>query len=56
MSGQIWVAYSLFIPHPALLSLAPILLTAALVFGSVSGLIAASVDSLLRGSEDPAHG
>jgi heptaprenyl diphosphate synthase len=47
MSGQITVAYLLFIPHPALLSLAPILLTAALVFGTVSGLIAASVDRLL---------
>ncbi|UCC15385.1 MAG: Gx transporter family protein [Gammaproteobacteria bacterium] len=55
MSGQIWVAYSLFIPHPALLSLAPILLSAALVFGSVSGLIAANVDELLRGSGDQAH-
>lgn len=56
MSGQIWVAYSLFIPHPALLSLAPVLLTAALVFGSVSGLIAASVDSLLRSRGNPTHG
>ncbi len=48
MLGQIAVAYLLFIPHPALLSLAPLLLTAALVFGTVSGLIAASVDRLLR--------
>jgi heptaprenyl diphosphate synthase len=48
MSGQITVAYLLFIPHPAILSLAPILLTAALVFGLVSGLIAASVDRLLE--------
>lgn len=49
MSGQITVAYLVFIPHPALLSLAPILLTAALIFGTVSGLIAASVDRLLKG-------
>jgi heptaprenyl diphosphate synthase len=51
MAAQITVAYLLFIPHPAILSLAPVLLTAALVFGSVSGLIAASVDRLLRISE-----
>jgi len=48
MAAQISVAYLLFIPHPAILSLTPILMTAALVFGSVSGLIAASVDRLLR--------
>ncbi len=51
MATQIGVAYLLFIPHPAILSLTPILLTAALVFGSVSGLIAASVDRLLRVDE-----
>ena len=47
MSGQICVAYLLFIPHPALLKLVPILLTAALLFGAVSGLIAANVMRLL---------
>lgn len=47
MSGQIYVAYHLFIPHPALLKLVPILLTAAMVFGTVSGLIAANVLRLL---------
>jgi len=54
MSTQIGVAYLLFIPHPAILSLAPILLTAALLFGTVSGLIAASVDRILRGRESSA--
>ena len=34
MSGQIFVAYHLFIPHPALLKLVPILLTAAMLFGT----------------------
>jgi heptaprenyl diphosphate synthase len=48
MSGQIWVAYTLFIPHPAILNLAPLLLTAALVFGTVSGIIAASLILLLE--------
>lgn len=47
MSGQITVAYLLFIPHPALLKLVPVLLSAALLFGTVSGLIAASVLNIL---------
>jgi heptaprenyl diphosphate synthase len=47
MSGQICVAYLLFIPHPALLKLVSVLLTAALLFGAVSGLIAANVMRLL---------
>lgn len=53
MSGQIWVAYSLFIPHPAILNLAPLLLTAALVFGTVSGIIAASLIHVLDRREAP---
>ena len=40
MSGQFWIAYTLFIPHPALLRLLPILLTLALLFGISSGIIA----------------
>jgi heptaprenyl diphosphate synthase len=48
MSGQIWVAYMLFIPHAAILNLVPLLLTAALVFGTVSGIIAASLVHLLE--------
>jgi heptaprenyl diphosphate synthase len=48
MSGQIVVAYALFIPHAALLKLVPILLTAALLFGTVSGIIAAVVLDLLE--------
>ncbi len=51
MAAQITVAYLVFIPHPAILSLTPILMTAALIFGSVSGLIAASVDGLLRSGD-----
>jgi heptaprenyl diphosphate synthase len=47
MSGQIAVAYLLFIPHPALLNLVPVLLSASLTFGVVSGLIAASVLQIL---------
>lgn len=40
MAGQFWVAYALFIPHAALFRLLPVLMTAALIFGVVSGIIA----------------
>lgn len=39
MAGQFAVAYGLFIPHPALLRLLPILLTAAVFFGLLNGII-----------------
>ena len=41
MSGQFLIAYSLFIPHPGLWSLFPVLLTASVVFGLLGGIIAA---------------
>ena len=40
MTGQFAIAYVLFIPHPGLLHLLPLLLTAALLFGVTSGIIA----------------
>ena len=40
MAGQFFLAYSLFIPHDAILGLLPVLMTAALVFGVVSGVVA----------------
>ena len=40
MSGQFALAYALFIPHPGLLHLLPVLLTVALLFGVTSGIIA----------------
>jgi heptaprenyl diphosphate synthase len=43
MLGQFLVAYLLFIPHPALFGLLPILLSFALLFGVVSGTIALAV-------------
>jgi heptaprenyl diphosphate synthase len=43
MAGQFSMAYTLFIPHPGLLRLLPLLMTAALIFGLISGIIAASV-------------
>lgn len=39
MLGQFLVAWALFVPHPALLGLLPVLLSAALLFGIVNGLI-----------------
>lgn len=40
MGGQFGLAFALFIPHPGLLHLLPVLLTAALLFGVTSGIIA----------------
>lgn len=39
MGGQFTVAWLLFIPHPALLHLLPILLSAALLFGILCGIL-----------------
>lgn len=43
MTGQFLVAYALFIPHPGLFALLPVLLTAALGLGIFSGIIAAAI-------------
>ncbi|MEO6697408.1 MAG: Gx transporter family protein [Gammaproteobacteria bacterium] len=43
MAGQFWIAYTLFIPHPGLLHLLPMLMTAAVSFGVVSGIITAAM-------------
>jgi len=39
MGTQLYMAYLLFIPHAGIFNLAPILLTAACVFGIISGII-----------------
>jgi heptaprenyl diphosphate synthase len=49
MAAQFWVAYTLFIPHSALFHLFPILMTAAVIFGVVNGIITYSVLKHLRG-------
>jgi heptaprenyl diphosphate synthase len=41
MAGQFMVAYWLFIPHPSILYLLPILMSMAVIFGIVSGMITA---------------
>lgn len=43
MGGQILIAFALFIPHPVVLQLAPVLMTAALGLGIVSGIICLSI-------------
>ncbi len=43
MAGQFMLAYVLFIPHPGLLKLLPVFMTLALVFGSLSGIIASAM-------------
>lgn len=39
MGGQFLAAYWLFIPHPGLFHLLPVLMTAALIFGLLGGII-----------------
>ncbi|MDR2877282.1 MAG: Gx transporter family protein, partial [Chromatiales bacterium] len=39
MAAQFFAAYLLFIPHPALLGLLPVLMTLAVFFGLTSGII-----------------
>lgn len=43
MGGQFAVAYALFVPHPGLLRLLPLLMTAALLFGMATGAAAATI-------------
>lgn len=47
MAGQFLLAYYLFVPHPALLNLLPILLTAAMGLGVLTGILCASISSRL---------
>lgn len=48
MGGQFAVAYALFLPHPALLHLLPVLMSFALAAGVLTGLVALAA---LRGLE-----
>ena len=52
MVGQFYVAYWLFIPHKALFQLLPLLLTMALIFGMVSGVIAYRVVTNLNSRKE----
>ena len=48
MATQFIVAYTLFIPHDGLFKLLPVLMTASVIFGIVSGLIVNAVMTRLR--------
>lgn len=50
MTGQFLLAWWLFVPHPGLLNLLPILLAASMGLGAFTGIIAASV---LKRLDDP---
>jgi heptaprenyl diphosphate synthase len=53
MAGQFHAAYVLFIPHPALFALLPVLMTVAVFFGLLSGIIVkAMMAHLLQDSGD----
>jgi len=39
MAGQFYAAYLLFIPHPGMLTLLPVLMTLAAIFGILSGIV-----------------
>jgi len=52
MLGQFAAAYLVLIPHPALFKLLPLLMTAALVFGVISGMIAAAMIDKVRKRTD----
>lgn len=48
MTGQFAAAYFLFIPHPGMLRLLPVLLSAALILGCLNGIISAAVFNRLQ--------
>lgn len=52
MSGQFALAYAVFVPHPGLLHLLPVLLGVALVFGTATGLAA---NRVLDALANPQH-
>lgn len=56
MAGQFLLAWQLFIPHPGLLKLLPVLLSAALVFGLLSGWLADKVSRHMRQIEQSESG
>lgn len=52
--GQFWVAWALFVPHPGLLHLLPVLSAAALLFGLLSGHLASQLELRMRRMESAA--
>lgn len=52
--GQFLVAWSVFIPHPALLGLLPVLMTAAVFFGLLNGMLGHRLVQGLQNTHDTA--
>jgi len=55
MAGQFYVAYLLFIPHPALFRLLPVLMTVSVCFGLISGLIVSAMMKRLQAQVLTSH-
>jgi len=53
MAAQVFAAYLFFIPHAGLFNLLPVLMSAALAFGIVSGLVSASALDHLKIVKSP---
>lgn len=53
MAAQFFTAYALFIPHPALFGLLPVLMTVAVCFGLVSGIIVRATMTQLQAIRTP---
>jgi heptaprenyl diphosphate synthase len=54
MGAQFFTAYRVFIPHDGLLRLLPVFMTASLIFGIISGIIAQMALHRLRPVKEPA--
>lgn len=52
ITGQFWVAYTLFVPHPGILTLFPVLLALASILGIVSGILTRTVLTRLNSSSN----
>lgn len=52
MTGQFWIAYTLFIPHSGILRLFPILLALSTVLGIISGLLTRAVLARLNSTPE----
>ncbi|MDP9142888.1 MAG: Gx transporter family protein [Pseudomonadota bacterium] len=53
MAGQFALAYQVFVPHPGLLRLLPLLMSVALLFGLATGLAAQALLQRLPSREPP---
>jgi len=50
--AQLLIAWWLFIPHPGILALTPILITAGIIFGLINAIIASSIEKRITDSHE----